>query len=323
MSITDVVVIGDCNPDIVLKDDDATVEFGQHETLFTHGGLTVGGSGSITASACARLGLHTAFIGTIGSDTFGDYMAVELAERGVDITHCPRLVDAPTGFTVIVTRGPDRAILTHLGAIKRLTIEHLPLDVLSAARHVHISSFFLLAELRPRLRSLLATLRSSGVSISLDTNWDPEQKWDDGLLAILELVDVFLPNAAEACAIAGTSDVERAVLALAETSSMVAAKLGSDGALLAHAGTLYREPGYPLTMVETTGAGDAFNAGFLAGRLAGHPPTRCLQLANAVGALSTQGVGAVAAQPTLEAAERLLRDRSRSAAARGTPTTEE
>jgi sugar/nucleoside kinase (ribokinase family) len=312
MSRTDVVVIGDCNPDIVLTDDCATVEFGQHENLFSRGGLTVGGSGSITAAACARLGLRTAFIGTIGTDVFGDYMVGQLTARGVDVTHAARLRNAPTGFSVIVSRGQDRAILTHPGAIGQLSIEHLPLHVLRGARHVHISSYFLLDNVRPHLPTLLRQLRTAGVSISLDTNWDPRQAWNGGLASVLELIDVFLPNAAEACAIAGTDDIERAVRLLAATTPAVAVKLGAEGALLAHADALHREPGYSFSTVETTGAGDAFNAGFLVGRLADLPPIRCLQLANAVGALSTQAVGAVEAQPTLEAAERLLQERKQA-----------
>ncbi|HZC69614.1 MAG TPA: sugar kinase [Jatrophihabitans sp.] len=311
MSKVDVVVIGDCNPDIVLSDPDATVEFGQQETLFADGALTVGGSGSITACACARLGLRTAFVGAIGTDAFGDYMTAELRNRGVDIGLCPRLAETPTGFSVIISRGQDRAILTHLGAIERLTSEHLAPDVLAEARHVHLSSYFLLAGLRPGLTDLLDVLRTAGVSTSIDTNWDPAQSWDAGLPAVLGLVDIFLPNAAEACAIAGTSDVEQAALALADTIPMVAVKLGADGALLARNGDLHREPGYAWSTVETTGAGDAFNAGFLSGWLAELPPAQCLQLANAVGALSTQGIGAVAAQPTLAAAQRFLRDGSR------------
>jgi len=310
MGNAQVVIIGDCNPDIVLNDPDATVEFGQQETLFAHGALTVGGSGSITACACARLGLTTAFVGAMGADAFGDYMAAELRDRGVDITHCPRLNETATGFSVIVSRGQDRAILTHVGAIERLTIEHLPLDVLLTARHVHISSYFLLTSLRSRLAELLAMLRNAGVSISIDTNWDPDQSWDAGLSVVLGLVDLFLPNAAEACANAGTADVERAALALAETTSAVAVKLGSDGALLAQQGEIIREAGYALSTVETTGAGDAFNAGFLTGRIANLPPIQCLRLANTVGALSTQGIGAVAAQPTLEMAQRFMEERS-------------
>lgn len=301
----DVVVVGDCNPDIVLSDQDAKVEFGQHETLFERGRLAVGGSGSITACACARLGLRTAFAGAVGTDALGDYMVSELVSRGVDVAPCVRLPDVPTGFSVIISRGQDRAILTHLGAIPWLTAGQLPLDVLRGARHVHLSSYFLLTELRPALASLFEDLRACGVTVSLDTNWDPAQVWDSGLPGVLPHVDVFLPNAAEACAIAGTPDVEEAVTALARTVPTVVAKLGADGALLVRDGRVYRHPGHPVEALDTTGAGDAFNAGFLRHWLAGRAPLECLEFANSVAALSTQGVGAVAAQPDLATAERL------------------
>lgn len=298
--------MGDCNPDILLADHEAEIAFGQQETLFASGGLTVGGSASITACACRRLGLSTAFVGAVGRDPLGEFMLRELADREVDITGCVRLADVPTGFTVVVSRGQDRAILTHLGAIERLVADHLPAALLSAARHVHISSYFLLRGLRPQLPDLLQRLRAAGTTISLDTNWDPTQDWDGGLRNVLPLVDVFLPNAAEARAIAGTTDAEEAVTVLGRTVPTVVTKLGTDGAILVHEGTVRRHSGYPMTALDTTGAGDAFNAGFLRGRLAGWSMDDCLQLANAVAALSTQGLGAVAAQPDLAEAQALI-----------------
>jgi len=300
MTSFDVVVLGDCCPDILLSDPDAQVRYGQHESLFRHGGLTVGGSGSITACACARLGLNTMFVGAVGQDPFGQYMLRELNDRGVDTTGCPELGDAPTGFSVILSRGQDRAILTHTGAIELLSRRHLPIDVLLAALHVHISSYFLLTELRPGLRALLETLKSAGVSVSLDTNWDPTGRWSADLTSLLGLVDLFLPNAAEACAIARCSDVTEAARRLARETPMVVVKLGAEGALLARAGQIEMDPGFALTPVDTTGAGDAFNAGFLRGWLTQTSAPSCLRLANAVAALTTQALGAVSAQPDIE-----------------------
>lgn len=300
MTSFDVLVLGDCNPDIVLSDPDAQVRFGQHESLFRHGGLTVGGSASITACACARLGLKTMFVGAVGQDPLGQYMLHELNERGIDTTACPELEDAATGFSVILSRGEDRAILTHTGAIERLARDHLPIDVVLAARHVHISSYFLLTELRPGLRALLETLKSADVSVSLDTNWDPTERWDAELISLLGLVDLFLPNAAEACAIARCDDVTEAARILAREASTVVVKLGAEGALLARAGQVEVDPGFPLTPVDTTGAGDAFNAGFLRGWLTQTGAPGCLRLANAVAALTTQALGAVPAQPDFE-----------------------
>jgi sugar/nucleoside kinase (ribokinase family) len=302
MTSFDVLILGDCNPDIVLSDPDAQVRFGQQESLFRHGGLTVGGSGSITACACARLGLKTMFVGAVGRDALGRYMLHELNERGIDTTGCPELDDAPTGFSVILSRGEDRAILTHTGAIERLARHHLPIDVVQAARHVHISSYFLLTELRPGLRALLETLKAADVSVSLDTNWDPTERWDTELISLLGLVDLFLPNAAEARAIARCDDVTEAARILARETSMVVVKLGAEGALLARAGSdqVEVDPGFALRPVDTTGAGDAFNAGFLRGWLNQTSAPACLRLANAVAALTTQALGAVPAQPDFE-----------------------
>lgn len=300
----DIVVLGDCNPDLVLSGDDVVPQFGQVERLVEGAELTIGGSGGIMAAGAARLGLRTAFVGVVGEDLFGSFMRDALSQRGVD-THAI-VVDASarTGLTVILSRPGDRAILTFPGTIAALSPDGAVPELIARSRHVHVASYFLQTSLIPGLAALFARARDAGASTSVDPNWDPAERWDGGLRQLLALTDLFLPNAEEATRIARRDDPADAARSLARLGPLVAVKLGAEGALAATAdGELVRaaspagsEP------VDTVGAGDSFDAGVLAGLLGGWSLERSLTLGCACGALSTRAVGGTTAQPTLEEA---------------------
>ena len=296
----DIIVIGDCNPDIVFRGDDVRPEFGQHEKLVPDAALVIGGSGSITACACARLGLRTRFIGATGNDLFGRYMLEQLRDWGVDTTLCPVLDDLGTGFSVVLSEGADRAILTHTGTIDGLRLEMLPLGELVRAPHVHIGSYFLQPGLAAQLPELTRDLRANGVTVSVDPNWDPTENWDNGLLSLLGSVDIFLPNAAEARALSGLAGTAAAALQLGQNGNLVVVKDGAEGCIAAQHGAISSRPGFEVNCVDTTGAGDAFDAGFLRGWLDGLPLPDCLTYGCSAGALSTRSIGATGALATLE-----------------------
>jgi hypothetical protein len=130
----DLLLIGDCNPDVLVLGDDVTPAFGQQEKLVDSMSLVVGGSASITAIAAARLGLRVALAAAIGDDAAGNFMLAELARAGVDTGGVTVRAQLPTGMTVALSRGEDRAILTAEGAIPTLTAADVPLDLLSRAR---------------------------------------------------------------------------------------------------------------------------------------------------------------------------------------------
>lgn len=296
----DVTVIGDGNPDIVLSGDDVRPVFGQHEKIVPNGGLVIGGSGSITACACARLGLRTRFIGATGDDVFGRFILHQLREWGVDTSLCPVRRGTPTGFSVILSEPADRGILTYIGAIDTLRLEDLPLDELTRSRHVHVSSYFLQPGLTSQLSVLAGGLRANGVTLSVDPNWDPTGNWDRGLVSLFGSVDVFLPNTAEAEAITGATGTAAAALQLARRVDLVVVKDGREGCTAAHGSSLSSQPAFDVPGVDTTGAGDAFNAGFLRGWVEKLPLADCLAYGCAAGALSTRSVGATGALATID-----------------------
>ncbi len=299
----DLLVLGDVNPDLVLSDASMEVAFGQAETLVDGAELTIGGSGAIMACAAARLGLRTALAGLVGDDQFGAFMLGAVSKRGVKRQRRWWWIPAMrTGLTVVLARPGDRAILTFPGAIAAMTAERVDLALVARARHVHVSSFFLQTALGPRLAGLLATARAAGATTSLDPNWDPSGGWDGGLRALLPEIDVLIPNAVEACRLAGVSDVERAAEALAAAGPTVVVKLGEEGALAVRRRREAAPCGAPAAgpePVDAVGAGDTFDAGLLAALLAGEPLPDALALACTCGALSLRAAGGTAAQPTL------------------------
>jgi sugar/nucleoside kinase (ribokinase family) len=306
----DLLVIGDCNPDVLVLGDDVAPAFGQQEKLVDSMSLVVGGSASITAVAAARLGLRVALVAAIGDDAAGHFMLTELGRAGVDTTGMAVRAELPTGMTVALSRGDDRAILTAAGAIGALTPADVPADLLIRARHVHVSSYFLLERsLGPGLAALLATARAAGAATSLDTNWDPAGTWGaDFFPGVLAQTDLLLPNEAEALRIAGTTTLPEAMASLTKAGGAVAVKLGARGALYADGPKRYRATPPPVAAVDTTGAGDCFNAGLLAGLLRGLEPPAALALGCAVGAASTRGIGGTGSSPELTAALALARD---------------
>ena len=303
------MVLGDCNPDVLVLGDDVTPVFGQQEKLVASMSLVIGGSAAITAVAAARLGLRVALVAAVGADPAGRFMLDQLASEGVDTGAVAVRADAPTGMTVALSRGGDRAILTALGAVASLSASDVPAALLAAARHVHTSSYFLLEDsLGPGLAGVLAAARAGGARTSLDTNWDPSGRWgDDRLRAALAEADVLLPNEAEALRLAGQPGLAAAVATLAgtgsaETGPAVVVKLGERGALCASRGERWRVSLPPVTPVDATGAGDCFNAGLIAGLLDGLALPRAAALGCAAGALSTQAAGGTAGAPDRAAA---------------------
>ena len=299
MSGLDLLVVGDCNPDLVLSGGDVEPAFGQVERLVDEAELTIGGSAAIAACGAARLGLGTALASTVGDDPLGRFMLDALAERGVDVSGVVVRAEARTGVTVVLVRGSDRAMLTAPGTITELTTQLVDRRLLQAARHVHISSYFLQDGLRPGLTDLLREARKAGASTSVDPNWDPSEQWDGGLLDLLGEITILFVNAEEAKRIAHVEDAEEAGHKLSSAGALVVVKLGADGGLAVSGDRVVRSPAVAVEEVDAVGAGDSFDAGFLAGHLAGRPLEKTLQLAAACGALSMRAAGGTAAQPTL------------------------
>jgi ribokinase len=298
MTTPDVLVIGDANPDLVLTGD-VPPAFGQAETLVDSADLVLGGSAAIVACGLARLGVATALAATIGDDLFGRFVRAALDERGVDTRWLRVDPEIATGISVVLSIS-DRAILTYPGTIASSGPELFDEDLVTSVRHVHGASYFLLPRLAPHLPVVFASARAGGATTSLDTNWDPTGTWA-GVDGVLDHTDVLMPNAAELLALTGCTDQDEAARVVLGHGCQVALKDGADG------GALWQSPG-PATRVrppevaaiDTTGAGDSFDAGFISALVEGLAPEECLARAVACGSLSTRAAGGTAGQPRLD-----------------------
>ncbi len=294
----DLVVAGEINVDLILQDEEIHPQFGQ-EILVRDALLTMGSSSVIMACGAARLGLRTAFFGLVGDDEFGAFMLREMNRRGVDTSYVKPSPDLRTGITVSLSTAHDRAMITFMGAIDALRADQVPEALLAQARHLHVGSFFLQKNLRAGLPELFRRAHAHGLTTSLDCGWDPEEKWDGNMQRALAETDVLMPNESEAVNITRTATPAQALERLAQRVRQVAIKLGPAGAIGARGAERASAPAVPVTVVDTTGAGDSFNAGFIYGHLHNWPLTRALRLACACGSLSTRASGGTTAQPTL------------------------
>lgn len=294
----DILVAGEINPDLILT---GNVEpaFDQVEKLVDSAELTIGSSSVIFACGAARFGLKVAFIGKCGDDIFGQFTLAEMKSRGVDIGNVIVVPGGSTGLSVILNRGSDRAILTSPGLMSALAAEDIPDSLLRQARHLHVASYFLQKSLQPGLPQLFENARGLGMTTSLDTNYDPARQWL-GFDELLAVTNVFLPNQTEACSIAREEEVEKAAGQLSGQVETLVIKLGADGALGVRNGQMIRVPSLPIKVVDTIGAGDSFDAGFIYGYLHDWPLEKSLRAAAVCGALSTRKPGGTAAQATLE-----------------------
>jgi sugar/nucleoside kinase (ribokinase family) len=172
-----------------------------------------------------------------------------------------------------------------------LKVSDLDISYLKSSRHFHLSSLFLQRSLAADLPKLFRELKKTGMTISLDTNDDPADEWGGVLEELLDLVDILLPNEAELCRIAHRDTVDEALAALSPRVPCIAVKCGPRGSRVRVRDKDVFVPPVPVVPVDTIGAGDSFNAGFLFAWLQGLAPEDCARAGNITGALSTQRAG--------------------------------
>ena len=248
------------------------------------------------ACGLSRLGVPTALAATVGDDAFGRFVRDELAASGVDTSWIRTDPNVSTAVTVVLSAG-DRAKLTYPGTLASTGPEVVDADLLTRVRHVHSASMFLQPKLAPHLPEVFRRARAGGATCSLDTNWDPAERWT-GVLPLLEHTDVLFPNVVELLALTGGLDLDDAARRVVSLGCTVALKNGASGGILWTDTETMTEPASPVDAVDTTGAGDSFDAGFISAMVEGLPSRDCLQRAVLCGSLSTRSFGGTAAQAT-------------------------
>jgi len=297
-SKSDIVVIGELNVDLVASGVSGEPVFGQ-EILAEDFEMTLGSASAIFACGIARLGRRVSFVSRVGNDDFCEFCLDALVERGIS-TELIEIADgSKTGVTLVLSTPKDRALITYLGAIAELKLAHIPVDALSGHRHLHLTSYFLQSGLRPDVPTLLNEARSRGLTISFDPNSDPEQAWDREIYDVIALSDILFLNETEALQLNPDVDLADSIRKLGEHCPCVVVKRGVNGAVAFRDGQFAAVDGFDVAAVDTVGAGDTFNAGFVHAFLDNRDLIECLTLGNACGALSVTKAGGTAAQPDI------------------------
>jgi sugar/nucleoside kinase (ribokinase family) len=291
MPAFDLTVVGELNLDLILYGLPDVLE-PERELLADGLALTLGSSSAIFAHNLSVIGSRVGFISRIGVDSLGQGALDRLAAGGVDVS-CVRRVDGPTstGLTVILPRPAYRNILTYPGTMNEMCFEDLDLEYLATAAHFHLSSYFLHRALRPRIPELFRRMKEAGLSTSLDTNDDPEDRWDMDARELLRHVDVLLPNEREVKKLAGTEDLEKAIDKVAALVPVLAVKLGRLGATARRGAEQVTVAPVEVDAIDPVGAGDSFDAGFLHQYVRGASLETCVAYGNLAGAFSTTRPG--------------------------------
>ena len=288
MSKLDIAIAGEINLDLILYGLPERMPT-ERELLASGFTITLGGSSAILAHNLAALGSRVGFVTKPGADSFGAIALERLRERGVDLASVAP--GSKSGVTVILPHGSNRHILTYPGTISELRFEDIDFDYLASARHFHMSSLFLQRELLPRVPGLFRQMKSAGLTTSLDTNDDPDDLWSGVFEEVLPYVDILLPNEREAIKLSRAGDLETAVSRLAQKVETVVVKMGAGGAMAIQGGRRFKAPAVSVAVIDTIGAGDSFDAGFLHQFLRGADITTCVLYGNLCGAFSTTDCG--------------------------------
>ena len=291
----DVALFGDSFVDLVLTGFTSWPKPG--EEAFAQNYFREAGGGAVnTACGLARLGRKSALFSIAGRSD-GDWLLHRIHQFGVDTSEV-LIGDLPTGLTVSVSAPEERAFFTYRGVnagLDNLLRDSSSWERLAQARHVH----FAFAPPHETAIAAFERLRAAGCTISLDTGWHEDWLRNRVNIEVIRRADLFFPNEREAEAMTGAKDPAK-MLAFFEQrgASCVAIKLGRRGAVMFHEGACYECPGFAVDAVDTTGAGDAFNSGFIHALLNHETPQRRLEFACMAGALSTRAAGALQALPT-------------------------
>jgi sugar/nucleoside kinase (ribokinase family) len=308
-NMIDVIVIGELNVDIILNELESLPIIGK-EILAKSMSVTLGSSSAIFASNLSSLGPRVAFIGKVGKDNFAGVVLDTLEEKNVDTSHIIKSSSLNTGATIVLNYDQDRVNITYPGAMNDLHLEDIDFGFLSMAGHMHFSNCFLQPGIREDLTTLFRRAKEMGLTTSLDTQWDPKEKWILPLEKLLPWVDVFLPNLQEFKFLTRSNSVEDGIMKIKNFAHYVVIKNGSDGAIAWDGKYLISQPAFKNNqVVDCIGAGDSFNAGFIKDFIDKKPFKKCLETGALAGAINTTRAGGTGAFENENTIREIARER--------------
>lgn len=292
----DIVVVGELNADLILTGLPSLPEMGKCK-LSKDMNFTLGSASAIFAGNIARLGLNVGFLGKIGDDHTGDFLLESLRKRKVDTSRIIRDKNGKTGICVSLSFPENYAMASYPGVRETFCLEDVDFGYISTARHMHMSSYYLQPGIQNGTPELFRRAKELGLSTSFDPDSDPSGRWEKSIFETLKHVDVFLPNESEALNISGRSSIESALDFLGEMVNTVVIKSGKDGVWVKDRKKTIHLRVFQIDVVDTTGAGDSFNSGFIYQYLKGSDIEKCALWGNACAAISTTKSGGITAFP--------------------------
>jgi sugar/nucleoside kinase (ribokinase family) len=265
--------------------------------------LTVTPGGCLnTITALRRLGVDVGWMGTLGNDPFSRIVDNWVTQEDIE-RHWITWVDKPfQRVTVALSYPLDRAFVTHVDPSPDLLNRTIQAVETEECAHLHFTGLFV----DPRIPEVLHACRTRGIEVSMDCQHRPVTLAQPLVREIISLLDIFMPNAEEAQRLTETSNLDDATRVLRELVPLLVIKDGEHGALAWQSDVHIQVPALPVEVVDTTGAGDVFNAGFLAAYRAHSDLDTCLRWGNICGGLSTTGYGGCSAAPTRAVVEAYL-----------------
>lgn len=244
-----------------------------------------GGGGANTPVAASRLGIKTSFITQLGEDPLGDIMYSFFKKSGMILDGIIRSADKKTSVTAVMSLKHERGFASYdKNDLADINLNFLEENIKNS-RHVHSHVAYC------KKLPIIELAKRHGCTISLDTSWSEEQRVSD-YVEILKNIDIFFPNEEEACTLTQTTDYMEAAKILSSYVKVLVIKLGSRGALVTCGDQSIEVSAITgVRPLDTTGAGDLFNAGFIYGFLKGYNLEKCCKMANASGALAVTFLG--------------------------------
>ncbi len=284
------LAVGDLNVDIIASGMSLFPELGQ-EILCSDIRTVLGGSASIFACRLAQLGAKVDILGKVGNDEYGRTVLNVLKSNGVGIDKVIVKDDLRTGVTISLTYPENKALITFMGSIGALEKSDVKPEVFKGYEHLHVSSIYLQPKLLNYLAEIFSEAKEQGLITSLDPQCDPQGRYGK-IWEILEHTDIFLPNEDEAMGITGTTSVLNALKKLSLKVKTVVIKCGREGAVGMANDEIVNVKAFKIKPIDTTGAGDSFDAGFIYYFVHKNKSLRdSVIFANAVGALACLNVG--------------------------------
>lgn len=286
----DVYVYGDVNMDLVIPNVEKFPAPGQEDEVDVMETL-VGGGAALFTLGIGKLGLFPVFQGTIGDDCYGKLILDEFQKRNVDSSLLEISQTQKTGISISFTNEKDRSFLTMRGTNAQIDISKIQVQEIKKARHVHVTGYAGSINHDAYLSVLRRIKEETKATVSFDVGWDSTGEWKKEIYDLFPYIDVLFMNETEAIHYGRKDTAEEAGWDFSNFCPVVALKLGKKGSIAFQDGKLYKKSCYPVEAIDTTGAGDSFNAGFIYAYLSGLTIEECLACGNGCGALSVTALG--------------------------------